>query len=302
MLKRSLAVVIAVLLLSSVHAQCSGYIEKFRTLEVSEELKPIRQEVLLLLYSQGECLEHRREFLKTTLEFIEQYSLAEREYSSGNASGALEIGMKLKGIAALLTPENALEEEIAGYVKEAAQTLLERIAQEEEIKAEASPVTREKLKSYDIAIKAYRASDNAIEASALSVRRSIVWDRYIRDMKVAEHYEAIARDKLEQAQAQSSFIDAYVLAREAEINFKRAMEIYEKHSEEGKKALVQQSMSLAEGILQEARRKILLFYGFATLLLVALSLYSLHVSTSWLRDTYECCLGNELVKGEEVEA
>ncbi len=302
MLKKSIAVVIAVLLLGSVHAQCTDYIEKFRTLEVGEELKPIRQEVLLLLYSQGECLEHRREFLNKTLEFIEKYTLAEREYSSSNASGALEIGMEIKGIASTLNPENALEEEIAGYIRDASKTLLERIAQEEEIKAEASPVTREKLRSYDIAIKAYRASDNAIEASALSVRRSIVRDRYIRDMKIAEHYESIARDNLKKAQAQSSFIDAYVLAREADINFRKALEIYEKHSEEGKKALVQQGMSLAEEILKETRRKILLFYGLATVVLVALSLYSLYVSTSWLRDTYECCLGNELVKGEEVEA
>jgi len=267
----------------------------------------IRDDALLLLYSseRTECNQEILDFNKLVISYLTKFNTAYRNAISGNSEVALEteISMEKEIMEMKRLSKNLgdIAREIVMAAEESRTAFLEDLAIDHENKAENSLSTREKLRNYDIAIKAYESSDNYIEASGIKVKRDIINNKYIKDMKEAENYEVKAINSLKEAESAENIIDAYIKVRESKINFEKAALLYERHSENSKISLVNRGIEKCNSILSKTRNRILVTYILLSIIVTLISLYTLNIILRWNGDSYDCYLGNELLKADKSE-
>ncbi len=304
---------LGLILLPGTYAQdCSTVLKELRgftsaAFAAYSELAQVKQDVLLLLYSQERtaCSAELVNFASSSLNYLKVMHKAHLLLSDAG------IESQREGIARAIEAEKFISAMrstgsglgiLAGDAVLAAEQGRESFLLSQglafETLAEKAESTRDKLAYLDLAIASYEAADS-LQAKTLEVRKRSLEEKYIADMVEAEGYLSQALDLLTRAQGLSNnfpgFVDAYALAREARINLAKAMELYKLHSENDKLLQVEERYEKAEEIYSTTRKKILVLFTIVSITLTSLSVYIHSRILGWERDTYDCYLGNELV-------
>ncbi len=278
-------------------------------------LNDVKQDILLILYGRerGNCPQNILEFAESTGEFIsdfdEAYVYANSDLSEDNLR-AIELTRTLKSeVDTLSTFKGTFGVEGDDLISSAQQVINDFLVLQADIyarEAESTGVTVRKIQFYKVAALAYESAGNSLEASNNDIKADALEEKYNEDMEHANSLYVEADEEFKTAKSLVggnvfSKVSAYVLSRDALLNFEEARVYFSYHHETEKITSVEKLTEEVNGTKQLLARELAIYFGGVGIFLVALALFMLHRINIWKSDSYDHLLGNELVQVSKNE-
>ncbi len=301
--------VVLLLLLSfpAIAAQdCQSVLESVRDFTspvISEypELYQVRNDIMLLIYSEAECSQEIAEFSAAGVEFLRKmdyaYGLLEDSPEEAIAS-ASSASSELEELERLAQAVGGLAPGISESAGSGWRSFLVDIGDRHYARASEAGSTAAEIYELSLAEKAYAAAGSP-RALVVGERVKRLKSAYLRDMQRAEAAMSSGESLLALAEASmkkpAGFLSAYPSAREGVGKLKLAEHLYGVHREKERLGTARSLRERGEELVAESRRGIIAFFGLLMLVLVPLSAYLQGAVDAWRRDGDECRLGAELM-------
>ncbi len=279
-------------------------------------LDTAKQDILLLLYGRErkDCPDDLRDFATSARDFIKDFDRAYRLQKSQafeDRSEALEVavglGQRAQELSKMKRPEYGLEaEDLLNVAQGALQGFLFAQGGDYLRNAEGTAVSRDKIRYYALASRAYEIADEVPAATSSKIKAQTLEERYMREMGKADGLFSTAEGELSEARGLKggsvfSRVTAYALTKEAGALYREAKVYYDYHHEEGKVTATEEGLRETADSMDALGRGLMVYFAGVTILLLASALYVVNRLLAWSRDTYEYYLGNELMQVRAVE-
>ncbi len=272
------------------------------------QLNDMKQDSLLILYGRERdtCPEEVVGIAESTRDFILDFSDAynlSKSPAEEDRLGALQRSLTLVVSAEGLSGfELGVEsEDVASSARQSVQTFLEVQGKAYFTEAEGAEATRDRIRILKLATAAYEAAGENLEAENLRLNWAALEKGYLQDMEKADSEFSSGESKYSRAEGLLvedifSRIDAYILGREASMDFSEALVYYRYHWEAERVRETEDRISIAEATMEELKREISQYFFISSLALLGVSMFLVNRLKAWNRDAYDYSLGNELVR------
>jgi hypothetical protein len=262
---------------------------------------------------RGNCPQDVLEFAESTRTFItdfdEAYIYANSDLSEDTLK-AVELTRTLKTEAdSLSTFEGTFGVEGDDLISSAQQAVDDFLILQADAyarEADSTEVTVRKIQFYKVAALAYESAGNSLESFNNNIKANVLEERYNEDMKHANSLYAKANEEYKTSKSLESGnvfskVNAYVLSRDALLNFEEAKVYFSYHHETEKIINIENLMEEVKKTKQALMQELAIYFGGSGIFLGALAVFMLHRINLWKRDSYDHLLGNELVQVSKNE-
>lgn len=281
-----------------------------------EELNDIKQDILLIIYSmdRAQCDAEKIGLAGISRDYILDFDRAFMESISNSTPArlqALNTSLILKNYISELdnlndSGQKSEERDLINSARVVYTNFL--LDQAEVFSSDAlnSTETREKIVLLYGASMAYSRSGESLDSLNMGTKAQLLEGRYLEDRNEAEGHISILKSSYDNAwtsreKGSIGKIEAYVLAREASINGREALEIYSYHGEKDKIDDINSQLSAVEELKNSLLMNILVIFFGLFIVLSSFTVYFLYRIKQWIFDTRDMTLGNDIIKVENLE-